>query len=297
MDLVVTRARALAEGLTPAEVDAHVRSGRWLSLRRGTYLTQPRLPDGRVQRHAVEVAAAVLAVPGRSAGSHGSAALLHGLPQLLPHAGAPVLTRDREDRARGATRKAATLVARLPPEHLQLVHGAQVTSVARTACDLARGASALDAVLVLDAALRTVSREEVLEVLDAQRGWPGSVRARRRVSFADGAAESALESLGRLRMAQLRLPVPELQVVLPLCDGRSARVDYLWQEFRTVGEADGRGKYDAPEALWAEKRREDALRDAGYEVVRFTWDEALRHPGVIADRARRAFARARSRAA
>lgn len=39
---------------------------------------------------------------------------------------------------------------------------------------------------------------------------------------------------------------------------------------RTVGEADGAGKYDEPGALYAEKRREDWLRDTHrMEVVRW----------------------------
>ena len=41
----------------------------------------------------------------------------------------------------------------------------------------------------------------------------------------------------------------------------------------------------------------DRLREAGYEVFRFTWDEAVHRPAVIEMRARRAFARAAGRLA
>ena len=41
----------------------------------------------------------------------------------------------------------------------------------------------------------------------------------------------------------------------------------------------------------------DRLREAGFEVFRFTWDDALHRPDVIAVRARRAFARAAARRA
>ena len=42
---------------------------------------------------------------------------------------------------------------------------------------------------------------------------------------------------------------------------------------------------------FAEKQREDALRDLGWQVVRWLWADLYR-PGVIRDRVLRAFARA-----
>ena len=49
--------------------------------------------------------------------------------------------------------------------------------------------------------------------------------------------------------------------------------------------------------MFLEKRREDRLRDLGWEVVRYTWDDALRRPDVLALRVRRAFERSASRRA
>ena len=45
-----------------------------------------------------------------------------------------------------------------------------------------------------------------------------------------------------------------------------------------IGEADGWVKYRDIDDVRAEKRREDALRQAGFIVVRWTWDELRRHP-------------------
>jgi hypothetical protein len=75
------------------------------------------------------------------------------------------------------------------------------------------------------------------------------------------------------------------------------RTDFWWEEFRTVGEFDGKVKYgrylrpgQAPgDAVFAEKRCEDALRDHGFEVVRWVWDELETFDQVEA-RLRRAFA-------
>ena len=74
-----------------------------------------------------------------------------------------------------------------------------------------------------------------------------------------------------------------------------ARVDFLFRGQRTVCEADGRVKYDDPRALWRQKRREDQLREQGLEVVRATWADGADDGRALAERLRRAFARAAAR--
>jgi hypothetical protein len=44
------------------------------------------------------------------------------------------------------------------------------------------------------------------------------------------------------------------------------------------------------DVLFEEKRREEALRDLGWQIVRWLWADLYR-PGVIRDRVLRAFAR------
>ena len=287
---VLTRKQALL-AVPASEVDAHVRAGRWLALRRGVYLTAPALPGDPALRHALLVRAAVLAAGTACVGSHESAALVHGLPLPFGYDGRPRVSRCR-DPGRPSARTCAPLVSTVPVHERVEVLGAPVTSLPRTAVDLARTGLPLTAVVVLDGALRAgVSRRALQRVLDAQAGWPGVAVARDRMAFADGKAETALESVSRLRMAQLELPPPRLQVVLGDAARAVGRVDFYWERFRTVGEADGRLKYAGAADLFAEKLREDALRDAGYEVFRWTWDEAVHRPEVIRERAARAFTR------
>jgi hypothetical protein len=301
LPLVFTRTTAVAAGWAPRQIDEEVRRGRWTALRRGVYAVTALLPDDAPRRHAVHVAAAALATTCDVVGSHESAALVHGLPLFQAYEGPPVLSRCRvAGRERPDTATPAPLVSQVPPQHRTTAHGAPVTTLARTAADLARKGPALSAVVVLDAVLRAgVPRLEVERVLDDCRGWPGAVRAREWVAFADGRAESPLESVGRWRLHQAELPAPELQVVLGDGCGPLGRVDFYWAEHRTVGEADGLIKYrgsadGGPDfaALRAEKLREDALRDAGFEIFRFTWEEAVHRPLLLEQRARRAFARA-----
>ena len=60
---------------------------------------------------------------------------------------------------------------------------------------------------------------------------------------------------------------------------RTARADFAWVTERTVGEFDGKAKYErllrpgqqAGEVVFAEKVREDGIRAQDWEVVRWTW--------------------------
>jgi hypothetical protein len=71
------------------------------------------------------------------------------------------------------------------------------------------------------------------------------VQAARVIDFADGLAESVLESIARVLFHQLRLAAPELQVEIRGEHGFIARVDFRWRQLRTVAEVDGALKYDA----------------------------------------------------
>lgn len=307
LPIVFTRAEALAAGFDDRQVDARVRSGEWTALRRGVYSETHRLPADPAERHAADVAAAARATKQDVVGSHESAALIHGITTFTRYKGPPVLSRCRELRQDRPPRTVpAPLVSHVPADHRTEVHEAPITTLARTAVDLARKGPALSAVVVLDAALRReVPREELEEVLHVAKGWPGSRKAADYVAFADGRAESALESVGRWRMWQLEFPKPELQIPLFDEDGLMGYPDFLWEVQRVIGEADGLLKYrddpDAPpeprdrDALGLEKQREDRFRDAGYEVFRFTWDIAVRRPVALEQRGLRAFARARER--
>jgi hypothetical protein len=102
-------------------------------------------------------------------------------------------------------------------------------------------------------------------------------------------------------LSRARLPVPSQQGEVFEPGGRRiGRVDFHFDGI-VLGEFDGRVKYgrllkpgESPgDAVFAEKLREDALRDLGFEVVRWTWDD-LESPGQVVERVHRAIARAGS---
>jgi very-short-patch-repair endonuclease len=88
------------------------------------------------------------------------------------------------------------------------------------------------------------------------------------------------------------LPPPELQVSIFGQSGTLiARVDFLWRDHRVIAEADGLRKYDSGQTAIKELARDRLLRDAGYEVVHFTWKELFTDLEQVITRIRDAFTR------
>jgi hypothetical protein len=117
---------------------------------------------------------------------------------------------------------------------------------------------AADAALaVADAAVRghCTTLLELASELASRRGRPGVGGAGVIVGRADPLAESWLESVSRWWLAEAGLPPPVLQQrFLDEAGVVRARADFWFPEHRTVGEADGAGKYTEPGSLYAEKR-------------------------------------------
>ena len=153
----------------------------------------------------------------------------------------------------------------------------------------------------MDAALRDglMTKQVLLDTIDAMRDWPGARDAGRAVSFADGRSESVGESRTRVAFHYADLPEPLLQHEIHDQRGRLiARVDFYFEEYRTIAEFDGKLKYtgeltpgtNPTEVLWREKKREDRLRAMGFEVVRITWAD-LYNVNALGAKVRAAFAR------
>jgi len=167
--------------------------------------------------------------------------------------------------------------AELPDEHVSHKDNFALTEPTRTVLDVARERGVEAGLVAADFALHEnlSTRESLAAVSLFCRSWPGVRSARFVASFADGRAESPLESLSRLRMHRSGLAVPELQpLILDAYGVVIARCDFYWDEFGVVGEADGRLKYAVGgSSIVEEKRRQKALEDAGLVVVRWEWQD------------------------
>ena len=127
---------------------------------------------------------------------------------------------------------------------------------------------------------------------------PGARAAGRVIAFADGGSESVGESRSRVMLHREGLPRPELQMTVCDEDGIFlGRADFGYRRRKVLGEFDGRVKYqnglradDPGEVVFREKQREDALRAAGWAVVRWIWAD-LDEPAAVVHRLRRALDR------
>lgn len=300
MDDVLLRSTLRAQGYSDGELAALVAAGGLLRLRRGTYAR----PDGiersveEEHRRLLHATLPHLAQDGTVV-SHGSAAVLHGLPVWSGAVSRVHITRPRQ----GGGRTRPTVERHTSPlrrDEITAVDGWDVTTAARTVVDLARTRPLEQGVAAADKALALGLEEvELLAALGRAHGWPGIGVARRALLLADARAESAGESVSRVRLAELGLAEPELQHEVTGPDGFTARLDFAWPQLGVLGEFDGRVKYgrllragqDPGEVVFAEKLREDMLRDLGWQVVRWIWAD-LDNFGPVAERLRRAFARA-----
>ena len=131
------------------------------------------------------------------------------------------------------------------PSEVVEIDGVRVTVLARTVVDLARSRPFDEAAAAGDRALALGPAPAALSsVLLRMERWPNVRQARRVVAFLDAASESAGESVSRARIADEGLPAPQLQRQITDARGRAvARVDFCWEDQRTIGEFDGKIKY------------------------------------------------------
>jgi hypothetical protein len=156
--------------------------------------------------------------------------------------------------------------------------GVRVTTVLRTALDLARIEPLEESVVCLDrflsAGLLTLGQ---LRAAAAEISGPGCRRIRRAVHLADGLAGSPQETRVRLILGASRLPKPVAQHTVRDAAGRFvARVDFGWPEARVAVEYEGIW-HGRSQNVARDRRRLNELSAAGWTVV-FVTAEDLQDP-------------------
>jgi len=300
---LILRSAALTTGATDDELARLRRRGALQSLQRGAYVPINVLAAlDHCARHRLEIQATMSGLRRAAVVSHTSAAVLHGIPLWGMSLGPVHVTRSPPASTDYSSRLRVH-VAQLGDREVCELDGVSVTTVPRTLLDLSRTTTFESGVVATDFALHqrlTSSSELAALAAAAIRGIPGSLEASRVVGFADCRSESVGESRSRVAIARLGLAPPTLQLGITTAGGsRIVKCDFGWREDRVVGEFDGKVKYgrllrpgQSPgDVVFAEKLREDAIRDEGWEVVRWVWAD-LATPHVIAQRFNRAADRA-----
>jgi very-short-patch-repair endonuclease len=147
-----------------------------------------------------------------------------------------------------------------------------------------------EAVVAIDMALHAglVDLPTLQRYTRERTGQKGVKRLRRSLGLAEPRTESPMETRLRLALIAARLPRPCVQAELNDSTGRFlARADLYYPDRRLVIEYDGQNH---AERLVPDLRRQNALLEAGYHVLRLTAAD-LQVTGLAADQVRRARAR------
>ena len=259
-------------GISGAGVRHRVAVGRLHPVHRGVYaLGRSDLPVEGLWM------AAVLACGSGSLLSHISAAGLHG---LLPSAQAriDVTIPRRVGLARRGIRVHRSTC--LIPADRTSVDGIPCTSIARTLLDLA-------GVLHRRALERACDQAEVLQLLDRAAMDEVLSRARGRAGVrklcaaletghvGENVPRAELEERFLLLCRGADLPPPQVNVSMTVA-GDEMQVDFVWHQQRVIVETDGFRTHATQWAFQRDRRRDQLLALAGWQVIRFTWDEVTK---------------------
>ncbi|MGK5737544.1 type IV toxin-antitoxin system AbiEi family antitoxin domain-containing protein [Micromonospora sp. URMC 103] len=277
-DGMITVDQALLAGLSRDQVRQLCRSGRWERLLRGCFVPAGGLAAAALRR--ARIRAAVTSLGSGAFAVLGTALELHGIAGIGPsaevHVSVPV---DRPRPQRGLAPWLVVHQLTVGPGDLAEVQGIRVTSPLRTISDVILRVDRYTAVAALDSALnrRRIGSEDLALLPALIRGRRGAVAARGYLAEADGRAQSPLETRARLRCVDGGVPPDALQLEVRDGDGYLLGVgDLGWRAPRVIAEADGRDAHGSPEAVFADRRRQNRLVNAGWTVLRFTWADTVR---------------------
>ena len=290
---VVSRAEALADGLSHRQIRYRVSSGLWIAPSPGVYrhAAHPVTPEQRI------LAAVLAAGPGAVA-SHQAAAYLWGLLDW------------REARQRAAISVLASShprpygfdvhrVADLEWARVRTWKGIDCTDPLRTLCDLGPvvNARVLDRAVDRGLATRLVDVKGLQAEVDRRskpgRRGVGILRERLALrGFVGAPHPSVLESRTLSFLARHRLAVEQTEVVEGP-DGEY-RIDFSLS-YPVMLEVDGYVWHYSPEHKARDDQRRNQLRLSGIELYVSNWRQIVREEAVLARTLRRAITGKRSR--
>lgn len=179
---------------------------------------------------------------------------------------------------------------RLADDEIVYVAGLPVTSLARTAFDLARQMPFREGVARLDALMRatTFSAEDVLLLAKRYEGARGLQRLRKALPLVDAGAASPKETWLRLLIVGAGLPTPETQLPVVSHYRTVALLDMGWKRFKVAVEYDGDQHRTSRRQYVRDIRRIQALEACGWIVVRVVVED---RPEAVIFRVREALSR------
>jgi very-short-patch-repair endonuclease len=260
---VISRAQALACGLTERQIDHRLRTGRWSRLFAGVYVSSDAALTWRARAHAGQLACGPEAVViGESA-----AALRALVPERSPvHVAIPTELRRRLGGPHLTVHRLEVAAA-----ERVVVRGLVTTTRLRTAIDLAHlspvatAQPVIDRMLVLD----QIDLAELTDAVAASRRR-GSAQARRLMRSAQDAAAADSERLARrlLVAAGIKGWVSNYQI---RAGGRSRKVDLANVRLRIAVEVKGWVFHSLADRAASDDSRVVDLQLEGWIVIPVGW--------------------------
>ena len=261
----VARWSTLRRHLSRSQIDRAVINGTLLRVARGRFAL-PGVPESLMA--AIQVTGVV---------SHRSAAAQYGWEQKQEPL-RPEVTVPRDRRIPIAARRRMHIhYADLGPDDTD----GNITSRRRTLFDCLRQLPFDEALAIADSALRRgdVSPEGLVRIA-AEACGPGSRAARRVAALADGQAANPFESVLRALCLDMGLQV-QTQPCLYDGDQFLGRPDLAVPGLRLILEADSYAHHASRDALVRDCHRYNGSVAAGWQVLRFTWEDVMHHPDQV----------------
>ena len=277
------RSDLLDAGLTDRDLGLAMRHGVLTRLRHGTYAPTVFESGLTPERRHLLVAASIVDKLGPGvAMSHHTAAIAHSGVSFGFNLDTIHVT--RLDGRGGRTEAGVTFHVGgvVPDDDLCLVDGRQTVTPARAIVESCSLATVESGMVMTSFALReqACTMGELRERLVRHERWPGMAKVRLAVAKAEPRCESVGEVRSLYMFGCTGVPRPEVQFAVVRNGVLLARSDFAWLACRHLGEFDGLIKYgrlnaysggEAGQVMVDEKRREDAVRDEGYGMSRWTW--------------------------
>jgi very-short-patch-repair endonuclease len=281
----VSRQQLLAAGISARGVGHMIDRGLLCREHLGVYAVVHTAPVPLARETA-----ALLSCGERAILSHTAAAAVWG---LIPDSGGPVEVTLADSRAR-RQRPGITVhrSGKLLTRDVRLHEGLPLTSPAWTLLDLAARLDRRSLERALDEALvvrKLLSRAELRDVLERANGRAGASLLRLllapRTNSKITHSQAERKCLELIRKAGL--PEPKTQVRIA-----GYTVDLLWPEHRVVFEIDGYTFHTSRFAFDRDRRKDAALKSAGYDPNRLSRDQVMFEPYIAVAAISAALARA-----
>lgn len=286
---VLTRRQALVAGATARQIDYRVQRGHWLPIRRGIY-----------RHYLFEVSPRMgvfaLTLGHNGYASHRYAARLHGLEPALDAPPEVTVARGTHLHVPGLRLHESTQTR---TAEVHDIDGLPVSGVERTIMDVAAVEPRIWWVLALiDSAKRKglTDNARLGACLDrhARRGRDGTVRFREALRRLGDETKPAIGHLSRLvahLATAIGLPHPMFEE--PIFDGAEfvAQTDLSF-EVPLLAFLDGYGPHSSRRQVNRDRWQRQRLRELGFVVVEYTYDQAHRSPAYVSRSLQRSYRQA-----